>query len=352
MKITNYQLALLLIGFLIGSSTIINPVHDGRDAWLAFLIAWIGGLGLVFVYATIARLHPGKTLVEILKSTFGKVVGSMLTLLYIWYFIHLAGLTCRTFGLFLTSTSYPKTPEIFIIGGLVLLSVYTLKKGLQVLGRVAEILVPIVIALLLILFLALFNRYDFGVFFPLLENGLLPVMKKTYGPLVFPFGETVIFLMLFSSLAKPQQVRLTVVLAVAVGGLLIFMSVVRDLMALGPELVSRLYFPPTVSSELIPVISLDPLVATNLLIAGGVHITVCLYAAVVGITQLFRLESDKPLVIPVGIFTVALAMWLFDSIFEMVGFVETYLIYVIPFQFVIPFTILAISLYKKYASKI
>ena len=349
MKITGYQLTLMIIGFLIGSSTIVSPVQDGRDAWLVFVISWGGGCALIFVYATIALLHPGKTLVEILKVCFGKTVGTILALLYIGYFIHLAALVCRNFGFFLTTTSYPRTPEIYIISLLVLVSIYTLKKGLQVLGRATEIFVPILLVFLLVLFVALINQFDFGVFFPLLEDGLRIILKDSFGLLTFPFGETVVFLMIFSALDNRKNVRQAALFAVGAGGFLLFMSMVRDLMVLGPELLKRVYFPPTISAKLIPIISLDPLIGTNLLIAGGVKITVCLYAATAGITQVFRLDNDKYLAIPVGILTVALAMWLYTSIFEMVAWAaEVYPYYAIPFQFLIPFTVLGLSFFSKY----
>lgn len=347
LKISGYQLSLLVIAFIIGSSTIISPVHDGRDAWISYIMGWSGGFVLIFAYAYLALLNPGKTLVQILKDTFGKVGGSILALLYVWYFIHLAALVTRNFGFFLVTTTYERTPEIFMNIIFILLSAYTLKKGLQVLGRSAEILVPVLILFIIIITAALFTRLDYQVFFPVLEDGLIPVVKLVFPLLTFPFGETVAFLMLFSSLDKPNNVRRFSLFAMGTGGFFLFLILVRDIMTLGPDMIQRLYFPPAVSSELIPIMNLDPMIGVNLLIAGGIKISVCYYAAIVGITQIFDLDSYKPFVIPVGALIVAVAMWLYEDIFHMFSWAsEVYPYYAVPFQLLIPFLLLGISIYK------
>lgn len=348
-RLSATQLFFLIVGFIIGSSAIINSAQDGRDSWIVYLIGWAGGGGLIFIYATIAHLNPGKTLVEILKAAFGRVIGTILSLLYIWYFIHLAALVTRNFGFFLVTTTYERTPEIFMVSWLLLLAIYTLKKGLHVLGRSSELFTPMLIVSILIICLALSGRYDPSVLLPLLENGLLHSIKHSFAVMAFPFGEMIVFMMLFSALDNKKSLRKTSLLAVGAGGFFLFLALMRDLLVLGPEMISRLYFPPAVSSELIPVLNLDPLIGINLLIAGGIKICVCFYAAIKAIAQIFNLDSYKPLVIPVGILIVSVAMWLYEDIFQMLYWAkEIYLYYAIPFQFIIPVVVLGISLYKRH----
>lgn len=100
-KISGIQLALLIIGFTFGSTAIMNPSYGaGQDAWLAFILGFIGGTTLLGIYVAIAHLNPGKNLYEILESFFGKYLGRGIGLLYVWYFIHLASLVLRNFGEF------------------------------------------------------------------------------------------------------------------------------------------------------------------------------------------------------------------------------------------------------------
>ena len=50
-KISSIQLFSLMVGFIIGSTIIINPANAAKeDSWLAFIIGWLGGFILIFVY--------------------------------------------------------------------------------------------------------------------------------------------------------------------------------------------------------------------------------------------------------------------------------------------------------------
>jgi len=97
--ISPIQLTMLIIGYILGSSVVSYPAKGaGRDAWIAHLIAWVLGGVLLFIYVMIAKLNSEKTLMEILKEHFGKILGSIIGVLYIFYFIHIASLTSTLFS--------------------------------------------------------------------------------------------------------------------------------------------------------------------------------------------------------------------------------------------------------------
>ena len=100
-RISNIQLFLHLSGFLFGSTVILSPARAKNDAWLAILLGERGGVLLTWVYTALATLNPSKTLVDILREKFGNIAGSIISVLYIWYFIHLTSLVMRDFGEFI-----------------------------------------------------------------------------------------------------------------------------------------------------------------------------------------------------------------------------------------------------------
>mgnify|MGYP001379950633 CR=1 FL=1 len=174
-QISHIQLFMLLSGFLFGSTVIISPVQEAaNDGWLAILLGGAGGFLLMWLYVKIALLNPSKTLVEILKERMGKVVGNILAVFYIWYFIHVASIVFRDFGEFITALTFPETPMGVIIGIFAVLVVYVLNSGIEVLARLCEILVPIIYTAILIISLALITVRDFTAFLPFLENGITP----------------------------------------------------------------------------------------------------------------------------------------------------------------------------------
>lgn len=351
-KISNIQLSMLIMGLIFGSTAIINPASGAeQDAWLAFLMAWVGGFFLIGAYVLIARLNPSKTLVEILKEQFGKVVGSVIALMYIWYFIHLSALVLRNFGEYVVSTNYTETPIIFVMVCFVLVVVYSVRNGLEIIARPPELFMPIVIFLAILISMSLIGRFEWNNFLPFLERGFKPVLQSTFSVLTFPFGETVVFLMIFPALNQKEKMFRTAFFSVALIGAVIFIIVIRDLLVLGPEMImpGRITFPPAVSTELISEnLQLETIISINFLIGGSIKISVCLYAAILGITQLFNLDDYKPLVLPVAAFVVALAIWVYDNMFEMLSWAaEVWPYYSIPFQFGIPFLLLLISFIKK-----
>jgi len=72
-----------------------------------------------------------------------------------------------------------------------------------------------------------------------------------------------------------------------------------------------------------------------------------MYAAVMGIAQLFNLGDFKPFVGPTAAMIIALSIWLYDSLFEMIQFTEIWPYYSLPFQIVIPLLLLIISWIKQ-----
>lgn len=152
-KISSVQLSILIMGFLFGSTAIINVATGAaQDAWLAYVIGWAGGFILIGIYAHISLLNPGRTLIEILKDNFGRYPGSIIAVLYIWYFIHLAALVLRNFGEYMVTAIYPETPILFVIILFALTIAYAVKNGLEVLSRTAEIFFPLLLFSVILMF--------------------------------------------------------------------------------------------------------------------------------------------------------------------------------------------------------
>lgn len=267
-KISSIQMILMFTGFLLGSTAILNPSAIAyQDAWLANILAFAVGLILVSIYSYISILNPNKTLIEILRDNFGKYLGSLISLLYIWYFIHLAALVERDFGEFTVVTTYPETPLAFIITSIVVVSVFIIRNGLEVLARVSEILIPILILLVIFIFLLLINLYEVNNFLSFLERGLKPVFQAAFTVSTFPYGESVIFLMLFPFLNNKKSLFRVSYLSIAITGLVRLNITIRDLMVLGADMFLRAVFPPNITTRLIREINVTPLLGINLLMA-------------------------------------------------------------------------------------
>lgn len=348
-KISGTQLSFLIMGFMFGDTVLINPASSvGQDSWWVYSLAWIVGIVLIAMYAYIARLNPSKNLIEIIREHFGYTLGTIIGIAYVGYFIHTAALILRNFGEYMVIVNYPETPILFIIICLSVAIAYGIKKGLEVMARVNEVVVPLLLLSAIVTFFALFNQYDIHYLLPMFQSDRKAMGKVFFSVLTFPFGQAVVFLMVFLHLNQEKKVLKVSVLSILFIGFIILITIFRDLLLLGPDLITKSIFPPEISTRLIPVVNIDPLIAVNLLIGGGIKITIFIYAAVVGLTQLFNFDDYKPFVFPIVAITIALSIWIYNNFLESIQWkVEVWPYYSIPFQFMVPILLLVISWIKK-----
>ena len=348
-RISSIQLFMLLSGFLFGSTVILAPAAGAKkDAWLAMIIGGAGGGLLMLVYAAIASLNPSKTLVDILREKMGYVIGNILAVLYIWYFIHLASLGFRDFGEFICTVTFPETPITVVIGFFALAFVYGVNGGVEVMGRMSELLVPVVPVVAFIISLSLITVSDFTAFLPILENGMPPVLNAAFSYITFPFGETVAFLMLFPHLNRKEKLKKTVIVSAIAATVLSIIIFFRDISVLGSELMSRATFISHLTALLFPGFNVDPLLDINLLIGGGVKSSVCVYAATRALSQVAGIEDFSKLTSAVTTFCVVLSVWEYNNVLEILDWTEkVWPYYAIPFQIIIPLILLFLSLWRK-----
>ena len=348
-RISNYQLALLLMGFVIGSMAVYNPVSGAhQDGWIALMIGLVGGFILLGVYIYISVLNPNKTLIEILKINFGNYLGSLIGGLYLLYFIHIAAMVVRKYSEFVVTVVYPQTPTYIVIGLFLIAVVYAVKQGLEVLTRVNELLMPFLFILVIVFFILLKGLYNPKFLFPILEEGLKPILKASLIVTTYPFGETVIFLMIFPFLKGREKIIKTSMMALAIVGIFLMAFTLRDIMVLGDAFADNALFPSQLTAKLIPRVEIAPLIAVILIIAGGVRLTISIFSISLGLTQLINLDDYKPFISPIAVLIVVLSLWIYDNIIDMTSWIVDYWpLYSLPFQVIIPVILLITSYLRR-----
>jgi len=352
--ISKVQLFLMIMGNTFGDTILFNPSAIMKQAaWLSFILGWGSGIVLMLLYVYIYELNPSKTLTEILQESFGRYLGWIVSLFYIWYFLHLAAVVFRDMGEFLVTTIYPETPMVVIISVFGAVTAYVLRQGINVIGRTTELFIPLLIAVQLTLSILPIIRLDYTNLFPLFEPGIPTIIKGGFQFLQFPFGENIPFLMIFFHLISGENIKRTAIYAVLTVGFILLLNILKVIMILGPGLMTKSVFPEYFISKLIiPSMDMGPFVTVVLLIGSGIKTIICLYAASLGISQMTDTKTYRIFVLPVTAIAVGLSLWLYDNIFQMIRFgTEIWPYYALPFQIIIPFIILVISWIKHRTQK-
>jgi len=355
--ITDKQGVMLNILFILGSNLLLGIAEEAkRDSWIAALLSIIIAVPAMLAYARILSNFPGKNLFDILQVVFGRFFGSVISILYIWYAFHLGSLVTRDFSEFINVIALPETPELFIIVVFILLCLWAVKEGIELLGKWSEFFANFVVFFILVLVLLNIPNMEINNILPVMYNGAGPVMRGMISGFAFPFGEMVVFTMVLGSLKdknSPYRIFLTGLL---IGGIILVIISLMNVLVLGERFMSILYFSTYSSIRMVNVGNfiqrVEGTVAISFMIAGFVKVCVCLLAVCSGLEKLLKIDSHRVIVTPVALLMAEIGYVNFISITAMYDWLyRIYKIYALPFQVFLPIIILIGSEIKVRKSK-
>jgi spore germination protein KB len=354
-KLSLWQLFILIFIFEIGSAAVVSTGNDAKqDAWIAIGVAMVCGLGIGFLYSFILSRAPGKNLFEIFQLCLGKWLGGALTILYILYFIYIASRVLRDFCELITSVIFEETPIEFISITMVIVIVYMLYLGLEVMGRTSEIFIPYIFSFIIIIGIAVFisGEMEFYNLFPVLGDGIKPVLKAVFPQLLtFPFGEIIAFMLIIPYTTEFKKSRKTILLAIVASGLILIYNAVLQITTLGVQTRARTNFPLLSSAREIALLDfierVDLIVVFIVMFGIIVKVSVFFYGALKGL-ELLSKRPYRMHVVPLGTIIAFLSVKISDNFSEHIeeGLIVVPLMLHIPFQFILPLMLLPILLWK------
>ncbi|AWB46328.1 spore gernimation protein [Paenibacillus sp. CAA11] len=355
-RISSLQFFALMVQFLLGTALVVNlGIQAGKDAWLSILLGMLGGVMMFAVYAYLFKVFPDVLPTTYSRKMFGKVIGTLMALLYCVFFVYNAARDLRDGGALITISSLPSTP-IFIVNTLMILAIaYTLHKGIEVLARTAFVFMNVILligmfstALLLFSDVIEINRV-----LPLLEKGIKPVLmavvRQNYG---FPFGEIVCFAMLLPYLRSPSKGIKAGYGGIIFSGLILSYTMFMNIAVMGDDIVDRSFFPllTTIGKGSISdfIQRADVLVVMVLIIGDFFKVAVYFYTAVLGISDVFGIAYRK-LVYPMALAVLLLSIMVAKGITQHLEEGGKYIYRVSPLFFVVLPIVLAIGawVYKR-----
>lgn len=339
-KISGKQTACITVMFMLGSSLVFGiSSKSNQDAWIAILIALAAAVPLLYYYARLLCLYPGQSLFDICISVFGRFFGKAVIALYAWYAFHLGALVIRNYSEFLQVRVFIQMPQIVSMLIMVFLVIWVVRRGVEVLGRYTVVTLPVIVIIIIAVLLLLVKDMRLEYMLPVGEY-LSDVPSDVFNDFSFPFMETVLLLCVLSATGANAKPGKPLVAGLLIGGLLLTVSLVRNCMTLGFPMHGDKWFPSYDAGSLIIVGSvvsrIENFVGANLLLAGFVKISVCLFAASKGCARLVDADDYRPFAAPVGLLMVGLASIVYKNTMEMYDFLLVYRYYAFPFQIILP----------------
>ncbi|KPD00683.1 Spore germination protein YndE [Geobacillus sp. BCO2] len=310
------QLFVLIVLFEHGSAIVIPlGVSAKQDVWIAILLGLALGLLVFSVYGRLFRCYPDQPLVGYIQHIVGAPLGKLLGIVYVTYFLYIAARVLRDFGELLLTFAYPETPLFVLNAIMALVVMYGAYKGLEVLARTGELFLAMLYVMALAGFVLVFvsGVMDLSQLEPVLEEGWGRVWKTVFTETLYvPFGEMIVFTMLFPYVNNPAKVSRAAVIGMALTGLNLAVIAAINMIVLGPDGASRSSFPLLDTIRRIQVAHfferLDVLFMIALIIGGFFKISIFFYAGVVGAAHLFGISKHQRIVYPLGLLVLLLSI--------------------------------------------
>lgn len=316
-QLSNYQLLCLLFMHSLGSSTIFAlGMRAKQDAWLVVLSGLLLGLAILSIHIALQNQYPQRNLVQISQQLLGKVGGNIVSLLFAGYFFWVSTLNFSEFAELIALAALAETPIWAIQGIFILLIIYLTWKGIEVIGRMSELLMPFIILFLLLVYLLIVisGRVDLKELQPVLAYGILPVIKETYPRYTtFPYGEDVVFLMYYCYVNTSLIKRRYVYSAAVIIGLLLTLSTVIIIGTFSVPLAASSTIPLLGVTKMINIgniiTNIDAIVVIIFFVGGLFKAMLFFYGAVLTIQTAFNLKREML------ILTLAVVLVVFNLIY-------------------------------------
>lgn len=358
-KISSRQFTLLVIMYTMGSSVLLIPstlaTFAKNNAWISSIVGLIIGLLFILLYVKISTVYPDKTFVEINRIVFGRWIGNLSSILFLFpIFVMTAG-NLREIGDFFTTQVMIETPIHAIHLLILVAAIYVIRRGLEVMARTCEIFFPWTGASLIILILFLIPEMEIKNLDPNFAKGIGPILGAVYPYLCLPFNQLVVFLMILPYVNNVSKGRKGYFIGGIIGGLGIIVITVMCLAVLGVDFTGRNLYPTYVLGKMISIGDfferIEILVAISWVFSIFFKLIVNMFVLLFGISQILKMNDFKPLIFLSGFLLMVYSLVNYPNI---IYFKETVLIWIpfaMTFFFLLPLLVYIVAFIKTKMNK-
>lgn len=353
-KISALQMAIIMYPTVIGTAIIAVPAVTGKyaknDLWLSPIWASITGFLAVFIAFQLHKLYPRQTIIQSSEQIIGRIPGKALGFLFLFFYLAMNGHSIRVYADFIVGATLHRTPISIVIATIILVCAFTVRAGLEVIGRIGQLFFPVFILPLIIMVILLIPDLDLNNIFPIMEHGVLPSIKGAFAPQAW-FAEFFLISFLIPFLTDIDKGRKWGVISVfsvmltlvCVNLLILFFVGEVGLKDVYPLLGAARYIGLAGFFENLEAGAISIWVLGNFVKFSVVH-----YCVVLGTAQWLKLSEYRPIVFPLGMLTMLFSFWDLPSQIELTDYaISGFASYSFLFQTLLPLLLLLIAIVRK-----
>ena len=315
-KISLNQVTAIIMLFLIGGSALSTTSrYAGQNVWIVLLFAGLFSAILFTLYHRISIIHQHKGLPDILKATFGKFFGTIILLGYAGFFFFRNMSVGNYMSAMAQETLMIGVNHRVVIVMLMIAVISSTLYGLNVIARSSEIFLFIIILCLMPFLLAIFtsNIFKSENLVPILAGGVPGLAQDVFRSTFFPYGELVVFLMLFPYIVTKEKKSILKrsYIAISLSVLLMIIIDLTTVALLGATLTSNFEYSFYNAMQLAGIKGflerLDPLAIIIMVASEYFKLVIYFFVTILAFQALNKKFNFKIVLIFITIFTFLLA---------------------------------------------
>ncbi|MFP3121910.1 spore germination protein [Ectobacillus funiculus] len=314
-KISALQMGMMIYSAIIATGILFLPNnmfnYAGRDMWISPIWSSVIGFVTVFVAVRLNKLYPKDTIIQYSEHIMGVFLGKVIGIILLFFYLQAVSHIVWQYGEFVMGYFLPHTPQVVVLGSMILICAFAVRGGVEVVGRLAEMIVPIFILLFLFIIILLLPDAEVKNIFPIMGKGVIPSFKGAILPNVW-FSQ-LFFLSFFLPYVTDRQkgarwggiLVCTVMLTMVITNLIILFIFGAATGNMGAPLMNAVQYI-SVADFLS---HLEALVMAIWIAGAFIKINVFYYVLALGSAQWLNLSEYRTLVLPLGFLIVLLAIW-------------------------------------------
>lgn len=301
--------------------------YAGKDTWIGGIIAYILGIWIFIAMANLNEKLYGETIIQRLINWLGPWIGRILAIPLIFYFFMLSVITLYMLVDFMVSVFFLETPRWAIALSFGLAVFYLVHQGIEVIARVSEWILILILFAGVAVSLSLTGEKDFTQLLPFLDNGIEPIIPVIILNLAV-IGEMIVMLMINVRQGQKSISYLKIYLITMAANLIIFLGTATGPIAIfGEELTKKFAYPLDSTVRIVSLGFIERLDSFGLTLAvtgSFIRLGILHYSTSLAISQWLSIKNYRWINWILGVFTIIISLVMFDNYREFYDFLKKY----------------------------
>lgn len=343
----------MLIFFTAGSSAnSLDILFSRQDSFVSNLAAILPGILTVYVMVKLQKRYPDLSFFEMTEEILGRWPGNLINFIFVYFAIEVCLLYARGFGEFVLTTLTPEmTIDLYLIC-IVLVGAYGVYLGIEAIARLAQLLFPFYILLIIIINALLVRQFHLDFLLPVFDHKAGEMIYSTFLQYVFPMGEAIFFIGVLPYVKQSKHLFKAAAGSLVLAGIFLAYRGIVAIGVLGTGAAVSSNFPFFDAIRLVKIGEfierIDIFFLGIFVMAVLIQFITIFYFITHGVAHIFQVKTLKPMLIPMAILIFALSKAATLNVVD----IFHYLMFIRPFtgpiyMLVLPVLLLFVSFIRK-----